>query len=362
MGNVINRKLHVKKVQGPRCWGTGLIAMDIVDLETSEFAAAGGSCGNLMAILSWFGWAATPVARFGDDPAGRHVRHEFDALQVDLSLISSEAKGETPIIIQRFVTDKNGRRTHRFSLSCPECGAWLPRHRPITLHQAKSLAESKQRPKAYYFDRVSPGALWLAETAREKGALVVFEPASVGDEIKFLRAVDLCHVLKYSHDRLGYLPDLAISKSPKLIIETQGQDGLQFRWRNRWAHLNAIELDNPIDAAGSGDWCTAALIHCIGQNGRVGLNKLRKDELVAALQTGQALASINCQYYGARGAMMVLTLRDINRRLEYLTGRADYYSDQTTMPAGIEPPAFCRRCDTGECVDAAKGDYQKSIS
>ena len=341
--------LQVTKESGACCWGAGLIAMDIIDLNNSEFAAAGGSCGNVMAILSWFGWAATPVARLGSDAAAGCIRTEFEELNVVTQYLSCELNVDTPIIIQRFATDKNGYRVHRFSLTCPECGAWLPRHRPITLKQANALGASAHRPKAYFFDRVSPGSIQLAQIARERGALVVFEPASVGDEKKFQRAVDLCHVLKYAQNQLGHLPDLAMTQSPKLVVETLGQDGLRFRWQNRWAHLQAIKVNHLTDAAGSGDWCTAALIHRIGRHGAAGLNKLRKDVLVTALRTGQALASINCQYYGARGAMMVLTLRQVNQRLKKLHDwQYEHSVDESRTPIGSQPPDFCCRCDTKE--------------
>src|ERR1700687_6147361 len=46
---------------------------------------------------------------------------------------------QTPIVIQRFVKDKAGRQTHRFSLTCPECGNRLPRYRALTLGQADSV-------------------------------------------------------------------------------------------------------------------------------------------------------------------------------------------------------------------------------
>ena len=342
---------QIRKVSGTRAWGAGLIAMDIVEADGSEFAATGGSCGNVMAILAWFGWASTPIARFGTDAAGQFIRTEFDTLGLDASHISCESRVDTPIVIQRFGKDKDGQRTHRFSLTCPECGAWLPRHRPITLKQSRSLGNSGQQPKIFYFDRVSPGAIQLAKIARERGALIVFEPASVGDENKFQQAVECCHVLKYSQERLGNAPDLAVARAPKLIVETQGRSGLRFRWRNRWTHLRAITLDDPVDAAGSGDWCTATLIHGIGRQGAVGLAGLRKSELVTVLRTGQAIAAINCQYYGARGAMMVLSLQQINRYLQHLSDQASaLVVEESSASRGAKAPEFCRRC---EPMDAA---------
>lgn len=339
--------LQVTKAGGSRCWGAGFVAVDIVETEIKEFAATGGSCGNVMAILAWLGWSTTPVARLGEDASGDFVCNELSEGGVDTQFLSREAGVQTPIVIQRFVRDKDGGQVHRFSLTCPECRAWLPRHRPITLQQAGALVDSGQRPNAYYFDRVSPAAIRLASVARENGALVVFEPSSVGDEKKFQTAVDLCHVLKYSQDRLGHLPDLAVTASPRIIVETQGEDGLRFRWKNRWSHLDAFEVNPFVDAAGAGDWCTAGLIHRIGQVGAKGLRQLRKEDLVVGLRTGQAIAAINCNYYGARGAMLAISLRTLNQRLRLLAVQPIIkpIDDATEVITSQPPVDYCHRCD-----------------
>ena len=50
----------------PKIFGTGLIALDMVigpDPETPVRCWAGGTCGNVLSILAWFGWDAYPIAR-----------------------------------------------------------------------------------------------------------------------------------------------------------------------------------------------------------------------------------------------------------------------------------------------------------
>jgi sugar/nucleoside kinase (ribokinase family) len=201
--------LMLKPASGsPTCVGVGFVAADIVEGSAEEFVAAGGSCGNVMAVLAWLGWNAVPVSRLGCDWAAKVVRKDLGEAGVSLIGLSDEKSVQTPIVIQRFVKDSSGRQTHRFSLTCPECGGWLPRYRPLTLGQANALIEEVSTPKTYYFDRVSPAALGIARWAKEQGALVVFEPSSIGDERQFRKAVDSCHILKYSHDRLGHLRDL----------------------------------------------------------------------------------------------------------------------------------------------------------
>lgn len=305
--------LRLRKARGtPSCLASGFIAMDIVEGEFETFSAAGGSCGNVMALLSFLGWTAQPVARLGADHAGSFIRAQFERLGVDASHVSNLSGVKTPIVIQRFVEGMDGERAHQFSLTCPDCGAWLPRYRPTTLKHASEVIAKDGFPDTFFFDRISPCALKLSCWARERGALVVFEPSSIGDERQFQKAVETAHILKYSHDRLGHLPDLAKVNGPKIVIETHGAEGLRVRWRSRWSRLPAFQASRFVDAAGSGDWCTAGVIHAIGQGGSKVLETMKKGRLDYALRLGQALASINCGFEGARGAMSKLDVDGLN--------------------------------------------------
>jgi fructokinase len=243
----------------------------------------------------------------GHDWAARVVRKDFDALDIQYDFISGGRSVQTPIVIQRFVENSKGKRVHRFSLACPECGGWLPRYRASTLAQADEVIDSRIIPKTIYMDRISPAALRIAKWAKEAGALVVFEPSSIGDERQFQRAVDLCHILKFSRDRLGHIRDLPKMCGPKIIVETRGEQGLRYRWRGHWSDLPAFHVANFVDGAGSGDWCSAGIIHRLGAGGAKVINTLERPRLVAALRFGQALATVNCGFEGARGAMMVMT-------------------------------------------------------
>ena len=147
-------------------------------------------------------------------------------------------------------------------------------------------------PKAFYMDRLSPASLKLATWAREKGALVVFEPSSVGDERQFQKAVDLCHILKFSHDRLGHLRDLREAQQPRIIVETLAEEGLRVRWRGHWSDLPAFTLPVFVDGAGAGDWTTTGLIHQLGTSGAKVFDTLQKPRLLSALRFGQGLAGL----------------------------------------------------------------------
>ncbi|MCK9918024.1 PfkB family carbohydrate kinase [Microbacteriaceae bacterium K1510] len=341
----------------PACVGVGFVAADIVQGADEDFVAAGGSCGNVMAVLAWLGWRAVPIARTGPDWASKVIGKDFEALGVDTTFLSEERSIQTPIVIQRFVEDSKGKRVHRFSLACPECGGWLPRYRASTLSQADEVIGSTLSPKTLYMDRISPAALRIASWAHQKGALIVFEPSSISDERQFQRAVDLCHVLKFSHDRLGHVRDLREAQRPKIIIETHAEDGLKFRWRGQWNELPAFEAPRFLDGAGAGDWTTAGLIHNLGTSGTKVFDTLQKARLLAALRFGQALAAINCSFEGARGAMMAMTRTQMTKRLVTLVAKRPekpFEAEEISKHEGNIPKRLCGSCSTTKKVVAPK--------
>lgn len=115
--------LSLKAIAGhPCCVGVGFVAADIVEGSGEGFVSAGGSCGNVMAILAWLGWNAVPFSRLGRDWAAKTILKDLRNAGVALDYLSVEDAVQTPIVIQRFVEDASGQRTHRFALTCPECG------------------------------------------------------------------------------------------------------------------------------------------------------------------------------------------------------------------------------------------------
>ena len=342
--------LRLEKARGrPLCIGSGFIALDVVQRRAESFSAVGGSCGNVMAILAWLGWNARPSARLGADTNGRVVLEALQDAGVESIHILQDDAVSTPVVIQRFAEDATGQRVHRFSLSCPDCGSWLPRFRATTKKQVVSIMDGPV-PRAFYFDRVSPASLTLASWAARRGALVLFEPSSGFTEHSFQQAVDTCHVLKYSNDRLGHIPDLVTVKHPKLIVETCGSEGLNVRWKGRWSHLAAFTAPVFVDAAGSGDWCSAGLIHQLSRIGTVDWSRLRKVSIDRALRFGQAMAAINCGFESARGAMASLPFNSFSRALRSLVEdrtrslyRSHHEADFPQIPAGL-----CRACVDGK--------------
>jgi sugar/nucleoside kinase (ribokinase family) len=219
--------------------GSGFIALDIVHGREGLFAAAGGSCGNVLMALAWLGWTSTPVARLGCDKAGDFVIEDLKSAGVNLDLLQRSATVPTPVVIQQFVEDAKGGRRHRFSLVCPECGAWLPRYRSVVLTHAHEVAQGKA-PKAFYFDRTSPATVAMAEWAKKNGSVVLFEPSSIGGDSLFERAVDACDILKFSNERFSRDSELSQARGPLLVVRTMAQTDYRRDGRDAGAPLSRL--------------------------------------------------------------------------------------------------------------------------
>jgi len=301
--------------------GSGFIALDVIESEQGEHFATGGTCGNVLSILAWLGWQTYPVARLGKDAAGDFILDELADIGVDTTFVRQDVSTPTPIVFQRNIVDRNGQRTHRFAMTCPGCGQWLPRFRPIVRTDAeRTKAEMAAKPALFFFDRVSPGILDLARWARGEGAVVMFEPSSFSDDKAFRTAVELCHILKFSKERLGHVKDFGNAAYPAIVIETQGEHGLRIRWHDKWTNFDAFDAPRFVDAAGAGDWCSAGFLHMVSQRGSSGLAAASKGVVERAVRLGQALSALNCGYEGATGLMETLSVTSASKLLRTLLG------------------------------------------
>jgi sugar/nucleoside kinase (ribokinase family) len=294
-------------------FGTGLLTLDVVinsDMHETPRLYAGGTCGNVLTILSYLGWRSFPIARLNGDTASNRVLRDLKEWGVDVRYARQHPRASTPIIVHQISRSRDGSPSHKFTWTCPQCGAWLPTYKAVTTDAAAKIAPRLKNQKVFFMDRVSRGALMLAEACVKKGALIVFEPSGKSDPKLFAEALALTHILKYSHDRLHAFADLlkGVDK-PALEIETRGRDGLRYRSHlagcrsEKWQEVAAYPARYLKDSAGAGDWCTAGIIHMLGQEGAAGFFSIDAVRLDSALRLGQAMAAWTCGFEGARGGM-----------------------------------------------------------
>jgi len=305
----------VKPIKDRVVLGTGLVALDVIvngSPETPAKLCAGGSCGNVLSILSFLGWESKPIARLSDNVASENLLNDFSQFDVNTSLLSKSSDGSTPIIIHRILKDKDGNPKHKFEFRVPGTGAWLPQYKPVLKLAVQKIIDLQPATKVYYFDRISPSTMDLVKYYKGKGALIVFEPSSLKLDKSFLEALSLANIVKFSNDRIPEYGEFFTSAIADLEIETLGKDGLRYRMKSsdnkEWIRIDPFNLDHILDSAGAGDWCTAGIINKLGHNGIQSFQDSTRDKVEQALNMGQALGALNCLFFGARGMMYNLDL------------------------------------------------------
>jgi sugar/nucleoside kinase (ribokinase family) len=312
-----------EKTKAPSLVSMGLIALDVVIGPESNNVPqlwAGGTCGNVTAILSYLGWTTFPLARLGKDFAARFISEDLKKWKVRLDYVLQDAAVQTPVVIERIKNDKHGHPMHRFSFTCPSCGAWLPSYRSMKLNSLKKPIE-RLSADVFFFDRVSPASIQAATQFANEGSIVFFEPSGIGDPRVFQKAIEVAHVIKYSHQRVREMAELPSRPNPLLEIETLGDEGLRYKTRsgNRmssWKSLPSLFAPTMKDTAGAGDWCSAGIISMLGTKGLHGFEKLSAAQLEAGLRHGQALAAWACGFEGPRGGMYETSKAALQKTVE----------------------------------------------
>lgn len=342
----------------PTVVGTGFIVLDVVinalRSQPPRFWA-GGTCGNVLAILGFLGWKSSAIARLSDDAAGDYVLNDLKRWNVDVHLARVQQRCPTPVLLQEITKSKSGTPIHRFLWTCPGCGAYFPSFRPITINAVEAILPNLEKRAVFFFDRVSPGILRLVRHYSENGSLIVFEPSGTNDPKLFRETLKYTHVLKYSHQRIHSFSDLLAKSSPLLQIETLGEDGLRYKCNlpevshSGWQRLEGFDISSLKDSSGSGDWCTAGILSKIGTSGVRGLDASNEDEIVEALRYGQALAAWNCSFEGARGGMYRVSKHDFKKAISQIVrgqARAQASSATVTDAQKDSLSIFCPNCDS----------------
>jgi len=260
----------------PIAIGTGLVALDVIineDTELNPQLRAGGSCGNVLTILSYLGWKSYPIARFREDVAARTIIEDMRQWGVDTSLITQNNRGSTPIIVEKIKKTRSGEPIHRFAWTCPNCGSFLPRYRPVLAKDTPAIIKKMPTPHVFYFDRITRSSIEIARESKKNGSLVFFEPCGIKDEKQFLECLGLSDIVKYSHENMRHAQEIFQKVDAPLEIETLGAEGLRFCLRKyeskevKWKSMHPHPVSRLKDAAGAGDWCSAGIIHLLGNRG-----------------------------------------------------------------------------------------------
>ncbi len=289
------------------CIGTGLVCLDILMRGNEEKAVSykvGGTCGNVMMILAYMGWESYPVARLNGSDYSRTMLEDMVANGVHTDFVSTFDDGATPVIIQHNIIDKDGNPTHKFTFKGNKGGFFLD-YKPITKKVGMQVAESLTfKPTVFFFDRMNPATVAIAEYFHGKKILVFFEPSSIRGNIRlFDRCLANSDIIKFSDQRLA---DTSFAKAyqDKLFIQTLGSKGLRFNLFNQgWKMIPAVPNNKVVDTSGAGDWTTATFLDAMVDAGISSIHELTEPLVKALLEKAQEKGSESCSYEGARGLM-----------------------------------------------------------
>jgi fructokinase len=295
--------------------GMGLVALDVVLEKNSEVKPllyAGGSCGNVLCILSYLGFNTYPIARLANNKATEELINDFKFWGVKIDLIFKSDDGSTPIIIQRLSKSKEGKPIHKFEFRNPENGKYLPSFKPILAKTIDYFYNKKPKCNFFYLDRISRSSIELAKLYKKSGAIVIFEPSSlkIDNQALINELIDFVDILKFSNDRIPLYKTVFDQGIIPLEIETLGKNGINYRInnsiegnKNEWKHIPSFNLDSIIDSAGAGDWTTAGVIKGLIENNINSINEINIETTESILKYAQTLGAFSCLFKGARGLM-----------------------------------------------------------
>jgi fructokinase len=306
----------LNEAKAPICVGNGLVALDvIIGSEGTSHAQflAGGSCGNVMTILSYLGWNSYPIARLSNNVAGDLLFQDLQKWNVKDDLLQISGTGSTPVIIHRILKDKKGDPKHRFEFRNPEDGKYLPSYKPCLAKSVPTIIQMVPCSNVFYFDRINRASIDLAKAYKAKGTTIFFEPSSIKDQRGFEQSLELADVLKFAQDRIPEYDLLYPIASVPLEIQTLGSLGLKYRRKGEksWTKLEGYSIENVVDAAGAGDWSTSGIIMNLFKNEGTILMELSSEKIEFALHFGQALSAMNCTFEGARGLMYEVSRQEL---------------------------------------------------
>ena len=314
----------------------GYVPLDIVHYGQRVWHAAGGTAGNVAAILGFLGWDAAIVADLGDDLAGRLAVRDLKKSNVSVELIRLTEGRSTPRIVH--CVDRAGPR---YLFKCPACAQSLPSSRPLRTDRAEEVAHLELKPDVFFFDRLNAGTLLLAERFSATGSLIVFEPSRPARSHFVNRAVAVADVVKQSDDRETGLEN-SIPRPGQVGVTTGGACGAQYRVGNGKWHSSPAFSYPVVDAGGAGDWTTAGLVHSLPLRGRRTVSAVAE-----SMRWAQALAAVSCGAAGARGLSRQQTAEAVVRAARFLqsSGQAagTHQVDGRRRDPSV-PASSCRWC------------------
>ena len=270
--------------------------------ETIIVESVGNTCGNVAAILPYLGVQTYPIAHLDQTEQGLQIKKDLQRYGADVRFVENCANGGTTLLRCTHKRDKmTGEHTTSFRATSP--GSRFPRRRFLRVRdEAPAFIEKLDFvPDIFFFDAAEAGLRYLAGELRNKGTLVYFEPESDADKSKFLKAIEVSDIVKFSQEKVSVL-DFVAQHPDKLFIRTMGAEGLEFNLCGQgWIKIDPVPNDNVVDWEGAGDWTTSQFIACLCENNLLSVAQMTTESVRSCLEIACSTASRSVSYMGSKG-------------------------------------------------------------
>ena len=278
--------------------------------ETVVTECVGNTCGNVACMLSYLGVQTFPIAHLDLSEQGEQIKSDLARYGADVRFVENSDNGGTTLLRCTHKRDKmTGEHITSFRATSP--GSRFPKRRFLRVRdEAPAFMENLDfTPDIFFFDAAEAGLRYLAGELRKRGSLVYFEPESDADKNKFLKAVEVSDIVKFSHEKVGDI-SFVEQYTDKLFIRTMGADGLEFNLcRQGWVKVDSVPNDNVVDWEGAGDWTTSQFIACLCERDILSISQMTAHSVRECLVLACATASRSVSYLGSKGMIDALKAR-----------------------------------------------------
>ena len=270
--------------------------------ETVATECVGNTCGNVACILSYLGVKTFPIAHLDLSEQGLQIKSDLQRYGADVRFVKNSINGGTTLLRCTHKRDKmTGEHSTSFRATSP--GSRFPRRRFLRVRdEAPAFMENLDfKPDIFFIDAAEAGLRYLAGELRKQGTLVYFEPESDADQNKFLKAIEVSDIVKFSHEKVTDMTFVS-QYTDKLFIRTLGAEGLEFNLCGQgWVKVASVPNDNVVDWEGAGDWTTSQFIACLCENDIVSISQMTVNSVREYLELACQTASRSVSYMGSKG-------------------------------------------------------------
>lgn len=284
------------------------------DVELPFTARPGGAPANVAVAVARLGVDAAFVGRLGDDLFGHFIREALESTGVDTSAVKRQPP-PTRTTLAFVDISEDGDRKFTFYRSDPAADELLsPDDITPDIFAGGSFANFGSIP--LITEPVRSATLRFAELANEHDVAVAFDVnlradlwPSLDDFRKAIEPViDLSRLVKLSDDELEPVLgtsdpdeacDLLLDRGVELALVSMGDAGATYATSDFRGEVEAIEIDQVVDATGAGDAFLGATLAHLSEHEPWNA----EDVVRTAVRRGTAAGALACTSFGAMTAL-----------------------------------------------------------